>query len=168
MPYKTIFITYDLHIVDHYSQVDIDKWIHQNHLPYMRHHSNKDYPHMDHLYSHISFLSVFLKTMRENLRVEQSNPEYPDGQIHWKLLPPRAWQVPPLRHGWLAQGSIPKKKNSWVTYPVYFCVHVRSSHRWPVYGFGQLHVNPPIPFGTHWPPLRQAFIAHGSPRQHSN
>ncbi len=44
-----IFITYDLHIVDHYNQVDIDKYIHHNYLLYIDHHSNKDYPHMDHL-----------------------------------------------------------------------------------------------------------------------
>ena len=39
--------------------------------------------------------------------MEQSKPEYPSGQIHWKELPFKAWHVPPFWHGWLAQGSIP-------------------------------------------------------------
>ncbi len=34
---------------------------------------------------------------------------------------------------------------------------LQSSHRWPVNGGTQTHVKPPIPFGTHRPPLRHGF-----------
>ena len=103
----SLSISYDLHNVDHCIQVDTDKWIHQNHLPYTCRHWDKDWVYMDHLV--LTYISSLHVTFDDGigLRIEQSVPENPDGQIHWNELPLSDWQVAPFRQGWLAQGSTP-------------------------------------------------------------
>ena len=51
-----------------------------------------------------------------NLRMEQSKPEKPVAQMHWNELLFTGRHVAPLRHGWLAQGSIPDNIEMHVIY----------------------------------------------------
>ena len=102
--------THDPRSVGPCSLADTDRWIRRYRWRHTKHHSNRGCRHMGRLVGHARGVRVRLWMDAENLRVEQSKPEYPDGQMHWKLVASTAWQVAPFLQGWLAHGSIPPQR----------------------------------------------------------